>query len=391
MRRINRAALPLAQIVEARAQIADECLVAHEDVRFQVQRQAQRIEVARTDGGPFVVDDRDLAVEGPFAVLDDLHLRREQVAIEGACRGMGDGRIRFGGHDEADLHAATRRPPQFAQETPAGEEVRVGDDDLALRIADRPAVFALDRGAPAAVVAQFEQDLGVAGGPARGMRGRMLPAFARAVARERRVCEGEEIADDRTFQFDRVILLRVRPRRDEVIDRVIDAADEGPHAVDDQQLAMQPAEYVDADAEHAAVRVEHVHAHAGGDELGQEFGRERRRAVAVDGQVHAHAAVRGRDQRALQVAADAVFEQDEGLDDHFALRAGDGRESAREEGLAVFQQGDAVAGPPGAACARAAPGQAHHATRAARGAWSDRCDHGRVDNTCASGASTLRT
>ena len=105
-----------------------------------------------------------------------------------------------------------------------------------------------------------------------------------------------------------------------------------------------------------------MHAHAGRDELGHEFGREVRRPIAIDGEIHAHAAVRRLDQRALQVAADLILEQDEGLDDHFALRGGDRGERAREEFLAVLQQLHAIAGTPGSAvrAAFASPGSPRH-------------------------------
>jgi hypothetical protein len=71
-------------------------------------------------------------------------------------------------------------------------------------------------------------------------------------------------------------------------------------------------------------------------------------------------------------AADLVLEQDEGLDDHLALRACAMHSNTRgKELLAVFQQLDAVATDPAVV-------HGQRSMFATSGAWSDRCDQGRA-------------
>src|SRR5690606_2328596 len=103
-------------------------------------------------------------------------------------------------------------------------------------------------------------------------------------------------------------------------------------------------------------------------------------AVAIGGQVDAHAALGGFDQHLLQLLADGVLEDDEGFDQHLQTGLADGLEHAREVLLAVDQQVHPIAPAPGA----------HSRTSTASGAWSDRCDQGRRVSTLATLAVALR-
>jgi hypothetical protein len=139
---------------------------------------------------------------------------------------------------------------------------------------------------------------------------------------------------------------------------------------------VQAAEQLDAeDAEEPGARVEHVQPHAGRGEPGDVPVGQVGRSVAVHRQVDAHAALRGLDQHVAQLVPHLVVEQDEGLDEDFAPRLSDRVEHGREEFFAVLQQPEPVAGNPALLVAP------HIAISTASGAWSDRCDHGRLLST----------
>jgi len=98
--------------------------------------------------------------------------------------------------------------------------------------------------------------------------------------------------------------------------------------------------------------------------------------------MHFDATPRCLDQHVAQFVADLVLEQDEGLDQHFALRLPNRVEHGGKELLAVDEQAQAVA---------AFPGRFHRLISAARGAWSDRWDQGRRGNTIGECTCALRT
>src|SRR5688572_1689365 len=98
----------------------------------------------------------------------------------------------------------------------------------------------------------------------------------------------------------------------------------------------------------------------------------------------------------MQLKTHLVLEQDEGFQQHLPLRGVDGLEHARKEFLAVFQQPHAIAAAPAGRWGARPPQGTGSATassismRANRGRWSDRCDHGRIDNTSTRLARALR-
>ncbi len=103
------------------------------------------------------------------------------------------------------------------------------------------------------------------------------------------------------------------------------------------------------------------------DHLVEKLPRQIGRAIGVHGDVHLDATLGGGYQLLLQGFADLVIEENEGLDDDFTLGLADRFEDPWKEVFAVFQQGDAVSVP---------PFEIHRWKSAAKGAWSDRCDHG---------------
>ncbi len=199
--------------------------------------------------------------------------------------------------------------------------------DALARAADRGEVVALDVGRVAPVVARHERDRGRRR-PARCVRRPARPAGGAGTSR--RPCRRSAIACSTKrwisatigpVELDRVVLLRLRAVVEQVVVGVVDAADEGERAVDDDELAMQAPEHVEARRRTS-----------GGPDRRRARARRRRsgrsmksgdrsgRAEAVDHQVDLDAATRrARSAPSRNCAADDVVEQDEGLDDDLAL------------------------------------------------------------------------
>ena len=273
------------------------------------------------------------------------------------------------------------------QQAIAGEEIGVGDQHLAPRAVQREAVVALDVVAMLVVVANGQQRLHMAGPLHVRRRGlRLAPREPGAAAVRRRDDLQRRMAQrlhHRPLHLDGVVLLGLRPEVEQLVSREVDAADEAALAVDDDQLAVQAVKRLGAQApQQGRLRVEEVQVHAGAHQRGDIGLRQAGGAVAVDRELHAHAALRGGQQHALQLEADLVLEQDEGLDQHLALCTLDGAEHGGEELLAVLEQAHAVA---------VDPLQFHSSICAASGAWSDRCDQGWRGSTIGWCTAALRT
>ncbi len=255
-----------------------------------------------------------------------------------------------------------------------------------------------------------EHRVGVAGGRRGGCRRqrRAAPEAVPVVAcrgGQLRAHEATDLGHQRSFDFDRVVELRLRSEVGQVVGRKVEAADKRDLAVGDDDLAVHAAKQVRAIAPQLRPRVEHVHAHAGGGERRDELRRQVRRAVAVDRQIDLHAALGGAHQHLVQRDADLVFEQDEGLDQHLVACAVDRVEHPRVVLLAAFEQHDAVAADPSFAdrrplvhrVRRSRSGAAlglhltHNSISAASGAWSDKCDHGCRGSTTGACTAALRT
>ena len=392
--RVDLLAAVLHEMVQALRQHRVEGLVAHDHVRLEVERQTQRIEVARTHGAPLVVHQRDLAVQRAVAVLVDANARMQQVVIQHARGGLDDRHVGLALQYQPHVHTAPRRAPQFLDEPVARKEVRVGDHDALARRADGGAVLLLDVVGVVPVVARDEHRVGLAG---RRMRDRSrclpqpAPEPARALAAERDGAQHElvDLGHDRPVQLHGVVLLGLGPEVEQVVRRVIDAADEGALAVDHHDLAVHAAEHVEPLAQKALAGVEHAHLHAGRREAFDELARQVGRTEAVDHQVDLHAAQRCFAHGGVQLQADLVLEQDEGLDDGFALRLPDGFEHARKEGLAVLEQLHAIAAGPVVVVVHG--NGAQRSMSATSGAWSERCDHGLRGSTTGACTPALRT
>ncbi|MNJ56727.1 hypothetical protein D3C77_522870 [compost metagenome] len=117
----------LHQRVQLLVQLTVEAVVADDQVGFQIERQAQRIEVARTHRRPLVVGQRDLAVQRAAAVFVDLHAVAHQVVVEHARTELGDRHVRLALEDQSHPDTASRGVADLAQHAIAREEISVGD------------------------------------------------------------------------------------------------------------------------------------------------------------------------------------------------------------------------------------------------------------------------
>ena len=207
-----------------------------------------------------------------------------------------------------------------------------------------------------------------------------MPAVGRRDDLQRRAAQ---LLHHRAQHLGRIVLLGQRPEVEQMVGRIVEAADEPALTIDDDQLAVHAVKRLGAQPpKPIRLRVEEVQMHAGIDQRGDEAFRQPGRAVAIHRHLHAHAALRGGDQHALQIEADLVLEQDEGLDQHLALCTLDGAEHGGEELLAVLEQAHAVA---------VDPLWRHSSISAASGAWSDRCDQGWRGSTMGWCTAALRT
>src|SRR5690606_36330499 len=93
----------------------------------------------------------------------------------------------------------------------------------------------------------------------------------------------------------------------------IDAADIGHLAVYYHDFAMQAAEEVGAHAHQLGLGIKYMHPDAGFDHLADVLVTQVHGAVAIDDDFHMGAIARGADQCSLQLLANLVFQNDEGL------------------------------------------------------------------------------
>ena len=118
------AAVPHQLRRAARTACCVEAAVAHDHVGLEVERQAQRVEVARADGAPLVVHQRHLAVQRPLAVFVDAHAGVQQVVVQHAGRRLDDRHVGLALQDQAHVDAAPRRAAQLADAAGSRERSR---------------------------------------------------------------------------------------------------------------------------------------------------------------------------------------------------------------------------------------------------------------------------
>lgn len=142
--RLHLLAVILDQPIEGRAKFGRKVAIAQHQVRLQIQRQAERVEVARSDRRPLAVGDRHFRVQRTLAVLVDPHSCAQQVIVEHSCSDTRDRHVGLTLQDQIDANTSLRGAPNVAQQAIAGKEVRVGDTDARTRGAKGDPVLMLD-------------------------------------------------------------------------------------------------------------------------------------------------------------------------------------------------------------------------------------------------------
>ena len=153
-------------------------------------------------------------------------------------------------------YAAGRGAPQIPQQAVTRKEIRVGDEHRIARGADGHSIGTLDVGAVMVVVAADKRHLSAARQCLRLVGGastccltalachRALHPQAPLHRSQRLVCEAMDVLDHRTFDTDRIVLLGPGAKTFQVIFGKVDAADESDPPIDDDDLAMQPAQWL---------------------------------------------------------------------------------------------------------------------------------------------------
>jgi hypothetical protein len=261
---------------------------------------------------------------------------------------------------EAHAHAARRCLGQRAADLAAGEEVGVGDQDVAARMRDAVQVGALEGLAKAQVVAQHQRGAQVAtgrhGSVARLEQPHAVPV-ARMTAQARPVQPHPQqflgiggLGDQRPLHLHGEI--EARPgdavRRIAVIVVVddVDAADEGDAPVDHSDLAVQaaqPAARRNVAREPARLGTEDAALRAGVGQARTQGIDELCAAEAVEHHAHLDSAPHGRLQAVQYLGTGAVRGEDVGFQVHADLGGVDGRAQRRKEVGAVLEQPDVVA------------------------------------------------
>ncbi len=170
---------------------------------------------------------------------------------------------------------------------------------------------------------------------------------------------------------------------------MVDAADKA-HLPVHHDLTVHAPQHVQPLAQNAPPRVKNAEMHSGGHQTAHKLFRQVGRAKAVHQHMHFHATLRGAQQRCVQLLADLVFKQDEGLQHHLVPGVGNCIEHAGEEFLAVLQQFEVVARHP-AGGARCKEGAGHSRISAARGAWSESWSQGLRGSSSGACTAALRT
>ncbi|MCY1396721.1 hypothetical protein D9M71_117030 [compost metagenome] len=345
------------------------------------------------------------------AIFVDLHPGLEQVIVGHARRKPGHPHVWLALQDQPHIHPSAGRVADLAQQAEPGKEVGVGDHHPALRLAQYLAVNLLDVGLVFPVVAVHQPHLAIV--IAEGQFRTPLPTAVPPVFGVRRATalqQGKvmDVGHGRTLNFHGIILFGLGAEVGQMIGGKIDPADERDGAIDHHDLAVQAPEPVGADAQAFRCRIEHLQVHAGRGKGVQEPGTQFAAAEAVEADGSAHATLGGFDQNLLQLIADLVLEQNEGLQQDFILRPAQGFKHPGKIRLAIFQQLDPIAALPAVfdidRC-RLAGGRsgdvfqrvffhrlaAHSSISTDSGAWSERCDQGREVSTCGWLALRLRT
>lgn len=142
--------------LKAAAQFGGESSVLNDKIGFFGQKQAEWIDVGRSNGRPMLVDDRHLGVQEAAMVLKEMDAGIQQFAVKG-LRGVVEQAV-LDAPLEQDGHVNTAfgRIVQDAPEAPSGQEVGIGDQDAFAGTGDGGEIGVFDIPAMPNIVADKE-------------------------------------------------------------------------------------------------------------------------------------------------------------------------------------------------------------------------------------------
>ena len=310
-----------------------------DQIGFQIQRQAERIEVARPDGGPVVVREGDFAMQRTAAIFVDLHAAFDEVVVEQVGAKLHNRNIRFALDDQLHPHPAPRGIAHRMQQTVAGEKIGVRDYHLPAGAGQHLQVVAFDIVAVILVIAPDEQRLRLAGGlvDLRLMATTAPPAAGGFAVGQILQFELQNIEHHRPLDLHRVILFGLRAIVAHMFGGVVDAADKGGGVVDHHDFTVHATEQVGTHSHQLRARVVIAENHPRGGQFTDKLIAKIRRAVAVKQHFHLDAAAGCLQQNRVQPPADLIFKPDKGFEDHPPAGATDGRKQRRIVLVAVLQ------------------------------------------------------
>ena len=348
--------------LETPFEVGRKARVADEDVGLPGQQQAERVDVGRADGGPVFVDDRHLGVQMAAVVFEDSHAVGEKLAVEGAGGVLLQGVVGPALREQGDPHTPPAGFQQRLAEAAPGQEIGVGEDDLAARLGDGGEVGVLDVAAVTEVVADEEAglDAAILGGRWQGGEAlRMAPPERGPGDQLPDVGDGAvDRPHQRPFDAHRVVEARAGEAGLVQVADDVDAADEGEPPVDHRDLAVQAAQAMAPQREGRHLAAVDLHIDVRRVEGRLQVLDEVAAAEAVHQQPHAHAPAGGPGEGGGDAVAGVVVGEDVGLEEDLGGGAVDRRLERGKELGAVLEQGEGVA---------AQPGDAHRLRRCAGG------------------------
>ena len=115
---------------ESFAQMSVETAVPDDDIGLQIERQAERVEAARTHRGPQVVGQRYFAVQWSFVMSKNTCTGCCQMVVQQAGGDLDIRHVGFALQDQADLHPTPGGPAERPEQQITGGKVGVGNDYL---------------------------------------------------------------------------------------------------------------------------------------------------------------------------------------------------------------------------------------------------------------------
>src|SRR5690606_426692 len=164
--------------------------------------------------------------------------------------------------DQPHFYSTLRCIDQLTQQTIAGKEIRIGNEDICARCTNCYAIRIFDGCRVGIVIPDDQAPAGISGW--RSQTGRPAPSAAPDPCRlQHAACKVGDVRSQRSTHLDGVILLGHRTKFSKMVDGKVDAADKGDLAVYGDDLAMHASEQVGPYAQQARPGIENMQPYPG--------------------------------------------------------------------------------------------------------------------------------